>query len=158
MLQNYNSLFPDFPGKSRVWIYSSNKPFDSTESNYVQEALDGFIQSWAAHGKGLHASGKLIEDRFIVIVADESTVSASGCSIDSSVRFIKQLQDQLNNNFFDRLQLTITNGDELKSIHISDLKDYPKWYLFDPMIADLETFRTSFLKPVSESALYEQLK
>lgn len=158
MLQNFNPLFPDLPGNSRVWIYSSNRPFDGTESNFIQESINEFIDSWAAHGKGLRAEGKLIEDRFIVIAADESMVSASGCSIDSSVRFIKGLQDQLNNNFFDRLKLTITNGQELRQIHISNLTDFPDWYLYDPMIADLETFRNAFLKPVSESALFQQMK
>lgn len=158
MLQNFNSSFPGLPGSSRVWIYSSDRTFDGTESNFIQESLNDFIDSWAAHGKGLRAEGKLIEDRFIVIVADESMVSVSGCSIDSSVRFIKNLQDQLNNNFFDRLKLTVTDGQVLKQIHISNLTDFSDWYLYDPMIADLETFRNSFLKPVSESALYQQMK
>ena len=158
MLQNFNLSFPDLPGSSRVWIYSSDRSFDGTESIFIQESINEFIESWAAHGKGLRAEGKLIEDRFIVIAADESMVAASGCSIDSSVRFIKELQDQLNNNFFDRLKLTITNGKELKQIHISNLTDFPDWFLYDPMIADLDSFRHSFLKPVSESALYQQMK
>jgi signal transduction histidine kinase len=37
-----------------------------------------------------------------VLIADENEVSVSGCSIDSSVKFIQHLQSEYQLNFFDR--------------------------------------------------------
>lgn len=157
MQQIFKNIFPDLPGYSRIWIYSSDREITGTERIYVKEKLQEFVKGWAAHGKGLLATADVLFDRFILLAVDEQKVRASGCSIDSSVRFIKELGGELNVDFFNRLKLYVVKDEEIKRIHIADLKLHENDLLFDPMIADLNDFRENWLIPVKESLLYKQM-
>jgi hypothetical protein len=156
MLQNYKEIFQDFSLSSRVWVYASNRALNSTESTYVQDEINEFVKQWATHGKELVAKGAVLFDRFIILTVDEQKVGASGCSIDSSVHFVKALGKELNVNFFDRLNLYIINDQEIKQIHISEMVNFADWNLFDPMIANLEQLINSWIVPVNESVLFPQ--
>lgn len=156
MLQNYKEIFQDFNSSSRVWVYASNRALDSTESTFVQDEINEFVKQWATHGKELVAKGAVLFDRFIILAVDEQKVGASGCSIDSSVHFVKALGKELDVNFFDRLNLYITKDQEIKRIHISDMANFADWKLFDPMIANIEQLLNSWIVPVKESVLFPQ--
>jgi hypothetical protein len=156
MPQNYKEIFQDFSLSSRVWVYASNRALNSTESTFVQDEINEFVKQWATHGKELVAKGAVLFDRFIILAVDEQKVGASGCSIDSSVHFVKALGKELNVNFFDRLNLYIINDQEIKQIHISEMVNFADWNLFDPMIANLEQLINSWIVPVNESVLFPQ--
>lgn len=156
MLQNYKEIFQDFSLSSRVWVYASNRALDSTESTFVQGEINEFVKQWATHGKELIAKGAVLFDRFIILAVDEQKVGASGCSIDSSVHFVKALGKELEVNFFDRLNLFIIKDQEIKQIHISEMANFAEWNLFDPMIANLEQLVNSWIVPVNESVLFPQ--
>ena len=156
MLQNYKEIFQDFSLSSRVWVYASNRALNSTESTFVQDEINGFVKQWATHGKELVAKGAVLFDRFIILAVDEQKVGASGCSIDSSVHFVKALGKELEVNFFDRLNLYIIKDQEIKQIHISEMANFAEWNLFDPMIANLEQLVNSWIVPINESVLFPQ--
>ena len=156
MLQNYKEIFQDFSLSSRVWVYASNRALNSTESTFVQDEINEFLKQWATHGKELIAKGAVLFDRFIILAVDEQKVGASGCSIDSSVHFVKALGKELEVNFFDRLNLYIIKDQEIKQIHISEMVNFADWNLFDPMIANLEQLVNYWVVPVKESVLYPQ--
>ena len=96
-------MFESFPENSQVWIYSSTRFFTNEEEVFITTNLDQFISQWATHGTDLFANATILHHSFIVIVADENKVKSSGCSIDSSVRFIKDLGKELNIDFFNRM-------------------------------------------------------
>ena len=156
MLQNYKEIFQDFSLSSRVWVYASNRALNSTESTFVQDEINEFVKQWATHGKELIAKGAVLFDRFIILAVDEQKVGASGCSIDSSVHFVKALGKELEVNFFDRLNLYIIKDQEIKQIHISEMANFAEWNLFDPMIANLEQLVNSWVVPANESVLFPQ--
>ena len=156
MLQNYKEIFQDFSLSSRVWVYASNRALNSTESTFVQDEINEFVKQWATHGKELVAKGAVLFDRFIILAVDEQKVGASGCSIDSSVHFVKALGKELEVNFFDRLNLYIIKDQEIKQIHISEMANFAEWNLFDPMIANLEQLVNSWIVPINESVLFPQ--
>jgi hypothetical protein len=144
-------LFPEFPVSSRVWIYSADRELNGTEENYALEQLKLFLNQWAAHGTELFADGTILHHSFIVIVADEEKVKASGCSIDSSVRFIKELGKELNVDFFNRLSVMVEKDGEMKRIHFSELDKYTDWNVFNTTVTDLKGLRTNFQMPVIET-------
>ena len=102
------------------------------------------------------AKGAVLFDRFIIFAVDEQKVGASGCSIDSSVHFVKALGKELEVNFFDRLNLYIIKDQEIKQIHISEMANFAEWNLFDPMTANLEQLVNSWIVPINESVLFPQ--
>ena len=114
--------FESLPDSSRIWIYQSDKPFDHHATRILSEGLLAFTQTWAAHGSPMKASFQLLHNHFIVIAADEQSASASGCSIDSSVRVIKALGEDLGLDFFDRQRIAFLRKDDVVLVPVKVLK------------------------------------
>lgn len=142
--------FEGFPDQSRVWIYTSDKSLDEVEAA-INDDLTSFIKEWAAHGNQLFGSGKILHHRFVVLCVDESKIPASGCSIDTSVHFIKSLQQKYDLNLFDRMHMVIEKDGDQKLVHMSDLSEYADWQVYNPMVTTLGGMRTQWLIPVTAS-------
>ena len=147
--------FTQLSNDSRVWVYQSNRSFSENEKTLLNESFKDFVSSWAAHGSKLVADATVIGDYFVALAVDEKTAMASGCSIDSSVKFIKSVGQQLNIDFFNRLKLVVKKDSESKMISFSDLNQYTDWDVYNTLINTVEQLNTSFLIPVEESELYK---
>lgn len=143
--------------ESRVWVYQSERFFQENELAFLHHSLTAFMSEWAAHGAALSANYEIIENLFIVLVVDESKVAASGCSIDSSTRFIKSLEKELNLSLTNRLNVACVLDGELKTYPIEKLKQAiasnevegaDKY--FDNTITKLHDLRINWIKPLSE--------
>lgn len=94
--------FSELPDFARIWIYQAVRPLLPEEETSANKTLTDFCSQWQAHGQPLKASFRIIHRQFIVLAIDEDYEGASGCSIDGSVRMLKLLQSQIDNDFFDR--------------------------------------------------------
>jgi hypothetical protein len=144
-------FFPELDPKSKVWIYAGNRDLHPTESNYVTDALNSFIPQWAAHGASLYGNGVVHCNRFIILAVDESKVSASGCSIDTSVHFVKKMGQELDIDFLTRTNIVVEKDGVLSTVHLSELSDYMDADLFNPMVTSLSELNEKWKIPVSES-------
>lgn len=106
----------EFSSHSRVWIYQSDRKLTDAETLQIQVLLDNFTRGWTAHNNQLKAMAEVRYNRFMVLIVDESQAGASGCSIDKSVNFMKQLEQQFSVNLFDRFNLAYRDGEEVKSV------------------------------------------
>lgn len=145
MQPNFNSLFSEFPDYSRVWLYLSDRKLEQNEVAFVTEQVNAFTAQWAAHNKQLMAAGVLLFDQYIVLTVNEEVESASGCSIDSSVRFIKSLGQQLHVDFFNRLKVLVVENGATQLVSYFDATAQQMHYL-DPMITNLGELRSNWLK------------
>jgi hypothetical protein len=115
MQPNFNTLFPALPDDSRVWLYLADRPFSKEEEMWFNGELSLFLQSWTAHNKKLKCDATILFSQYVVLVVDESSEKASGCSIDSSTHFIKKCGADLSIDFFNRLfVLQAENGKWLR--------------------------------------------
>ena len=154
MLQNFSQLIESFSLSSRVWYYLADRTFDGTESDYIQSKIDEFVNvHWKSHGSKLNATGILLHNQIIALSVDDSSLGASGCSIDSSVKFIKELGTELKVEFFNRMYVLISNGEETKRVHISDLSNYKDWSLLNPIVTTVQNVQEKGVISVSESEL-----
>jgi len=144
-------LFPNLPESSKVWIYQSQTPISAESQIEMQKKLDLFISGWAAHGDELFGTSAILEDYFVVLVVDEAKVKASGCSIDTSVHFIRQLGKTFQLDFFSRLNMLIENDNQKRIVHFSDLAEFGDSFIYDPLIKSLGEFRKSWKVKISES-------
>ncbi len=144
MLQNFKNLFPELPDHSRVWLYLANRKLDSTELHYAEEQLQSFLKSWAAHGKNLFCDGRFLFDQYLVLVVDEKQESASGCSIDSSVRFVKSLGNELGVDFFNRMNVLEFDGEKTNTTNYFEAIEKKRTFL-NPLIESLSELRGSWL-------------
>jgi hypothetical protein len=146
MQQIYNNLFESLPETSRVWVYQSQTKLTEEQQTAIQDKLNLFMATWAAHGDQLFGASTILEDYFVVISVDESKTIASGCSIDSSIRFMKDLGKEFDLDFFNRLNVLIEENNEKKIVHFSEINQHKGAKYFNPQIANLGDFRKNWQK------------
>lgn len=118
----FKHLLPaDYSPSSRVWIYQSDRQFSISEALDLEESINNFSEEWMTHGDKVKAYGTLLFGRFIVLIADESAAMVSGCSTDSSVRFIKETGAKFNVDFFNRSQLAFVLKEKIGILPLTQL-------------------------------------
>lgn len=116
----------EFSSHSRVWIYQADRKLSDTEVQQIQIAMDNFTRSWTAHNNQLLAKAEIRYNRFLILFVDESQAGASGCSIDKSVNFMKQVEEHFGINLFDRFNLAYRDGEEVISLPRHQFEDLIK--------------------------------
>lgn len=124
------------PDDSRVWLYLADRPMDKSEEEWFNAELGLFLNSWSAHNKQLQCGGVVLFSQYVVLVVNEGFQKASGCSIDSSIHFIKKAGTTLNIDFFNRLFVLQQEGADLVRIPYN--------------LAKPETFLTPFIQTLGE--------
>ncbi|MET6991030.1 ABC transporter ATPase [Sediminicola arcticus] len=122
MLVEFNSLSET----SRVWIYQASRSFNAEELEEVKAGLEVFIKEWTAHGSELKAGYEIRYNRFIVIALDQTNASASGCSIDASVRFIQALEKKYDIDLLDKMNVSYKQGEFVAYKTLIDFKKMAK--------------------------------
>ena len=114
--------FQSLPDDARVWIYLADRKFNSEETSIISAALLAFNERWSVHGTALRSSFDIRFNQVIVLAADEKATGVSGCSIDDSVRTMKELAGVLNADFFDRTLVAFRKDDGIYTIPMAELK------------------------------------
>lgn len=149
----------EFSENSRVWIYQSNRIMTQTELKKIDEVLSHFNQEWLTHGSQMKSSCFTIAPCFIIIAVDQSIIEASGCSIDSSVRMLKEIEQNFDLDLFDRLSLSFQNLEgEIEIIKMAEFQKGLKegifnedTIVFNNLISNLIELRNNWKVPVKES-------
>ncbi|HYC40185.1 MAG TPA: hypothetical protein VEB63_06825 [Chitinophagaceae bacterium] len=114
-------LDPSFAPASRVWVYQSGRRFSIAEALETEGLLENFLRDWKSHGVAVKGAGYLFFGQFLVLMADERATGVSGCSTDSSVRFVKQLEKLFDISFFDRTTLAFVRDHQIELLPISQI-------------------------------------
>ncbi|HZH54823.1 MAG TPA: ABC transporter ATPase [Sphingobacteriaceae bacterium] len=89
----------------RIWIYQAERALSDAEQTLILERLKEFTGQWRAHGKKLSATAEIRHSLFIILMVDDAVEWPSGCSIDKSVYLLKDLEQELGIDLFDRLRI-----------------------------------------------------
>ena len=133
-LEYKNLLANDFAPDSRVWIYQSSRLFTLIEALAIEDLLNDFASKWLSHGVPVKGTGYLFFGQFIILMADEQATGVSGCSTDSSVRLIKDIEQRFGVNMFDRTTLAFVVKNKVQLLPLSQLQ-----YAFDNRFIDSHT-------------------
>lgn len=134
---------------AKVWSYQADRILTDTEVQWINEQLDPFLKEWAAHGTKLRAYGEVKHNAHLLLAVDESAHHASGCSIDASVRFIKQLEKELQVSFFNRLKMLTLSDGKFAYVNYAELAGLPaETIVFNNTISSMKEFRNSWKLPV----------
>lgn len=113
-----------FPDASRVWVYQADRSFPDEQIQMLNQDIADFCIQWTSHNNALRATGGVLHDRFVVLIVDETQAPASGCSIDKSVAFIKNLELKYGCRLLQRDQIAwLDENQQVRVIPLSDLKD-----------------------------------
>ena len=150
--------FDKLPDTARIWIYQANRSFSDEELQKITNYLDNFLTQWTAHGSDLH-SGYLIKyKRFIVIGLNQNLNNATGCSIDASVHFIQQLEQEFNVDLMDKMNVSYKQGEFVAYKSLKDFKQMAKdravsgnTIVFNNLVATKAEFEDHWEVPAKES-------
>lgn len=156
--------FETLADSARIWIYQAGRKFTETEKSTISDTLTAFTHSWVAHGNPLKTSFAIFYDQFIVLAADENFNEASGCSIDSSVRVIRQLDQQFSLSLFDRTKIGFLKGEHIEMIPLNELPralTEGRWQqnsaLFNNVIESKGQLKNGWIIPANQSWLKRYL-
>ena len=153
--------FNDFSPQSRVWVYQANRDLTENEISQIRSAIQQFAKGWQVHGSPAKAEADLLYNRFVVFVVDDTT-PASGCSIDTSVKFMQQLEQRFKLNFFNRLQICYIKeeNNKISAAPMNRLKEAfregelpSSTLIFNNTVSTLAELQENWLIPASESFL-----
>lgn len=111
--------FDQLPPSSRIWIYQSDRPLTSTDVDILSGALRAFTESWLVHGQPIDASFDIRHNRFVVLAANDL---ASGCSIDHSVRTMKELGQTIKADFLNRNNVAFFQDGQVAVVETARLR------------------------------------
>lgn len=130
----------------------------------MEDDLNEFVRQWKSHGEPVKGYVNLFFGRFLVFMADETEITVGGCSTDSSVRFVKELEKKYNADFFNRLTLSFLVKDKVEMVPLSQV-DYAlqngliteNTLYFNNTVLTRKELETRWIIPVKESWLAKQL-
>jgi hypothetical protein len=157
-------LHVDFHPGSRVWIYQCNRLFSLGEALDIEKMLEQFTEQWKSHGTPVKGEAHLFFGQFIILLADETATGVSGCSTDSSVRLIKDIEQQYKVNMFDRTTLALVVNDKIQLLPLSQLEyavangfvNADTLY-FNNLVQTKEELENNWIIPVKDSWLNKKI-
>ena len=130
---NFRDLVPrDFNDNSHVWIYQSNRVFNVYDAHDIQKLLQNFAKGWKSKGIPLKCYGNLFFGQFIIFMADEATTGMSSSCIDSSLKLIKNIEQDFRVELFDRLMLAFIIKERIQLLPLTKLNSAIETYVITP--------------------------
>ncbi|SHK13738.1 hypothetical protein [Hymenobacter psychrotolerans] len=114
--------FDQLPASARLWIYQASRPLTAAEETRIEPVLSRFAEEWTSHGRTLQASVAVLHHQFLVVGLDEAVADASGCSIDASVRFVRELETMLGLSLLEKSQLAFLVDEQVHLLDRRQLK------------------------------------
>lgn len=157
--------FEELPATSRVWIYQATRTLTEAEVSHAEAFLRTFIEQWQAHGKPVKGDAKVYHNRFIAITADEGFTTPTGCSIDSSVHCIQELEQNLGLGLMDRSQVAFLREGEIFFMPMQQIKDKvasgeitPDTVTFNTLAANKHELESRWTIPAKDSWMSRYFK
>jgi len=162
----YRSLLQnDFNPESRVWVYQSSRLLSLGEALETEALLNNFTAEWKSHGTPVKGAAWLFFGQFIILMADESATGVSGCSTDSSVHLIKNIEQRFRVNMFDRTTLAFVIKETVQLLPMNQLQYAvenkfitPETLYFNNLVQTKKQLEENWIIPLKESWLANRVK
>jgi hypothetical protein len=153
--------------EARCWIFGSSLPL-SAEDPRLRGRLERFFSQWQSHGETVAGRWRVIEETFLIVQRDPEGAEVSGCSIDSMIGQVKELERELGVRLLDSSRIFFRSGEgKVRSATRPEFKALaaagevgPDTEVFDTTLTRLADLTPGvFSKPMRDSwhaRLYEQ--
>ncbi len=163
---DYAEHIPEgFDPSSRVWIYQASRLFTMGEAFEIEPMLENFVAQWNSHGVPVKGYANLFFGQFIILMADETSTGVSGCSTDSSVRLIKQIEEKFKVDMFNRQMLAVYAKEKIQLLPLAQLNYAiengfitPDSLYFNNLVATKEQLLHGWIISMSKSWLSKKIK
>lgn len=159
MTRHEETILEAWPDATRIWVYVAHPVLTPAQEAELRPRLAQFCTEWVSHRRDLRATFELLEGRFVILAVDETKAEASGCSIDSSVRFLQGVERAMGITLFDRMRFSYVAADGAATT--VDHATFGALYaagdiqedtlVYDTLVTTLGALRTGWRKPLRES-------
>jgi len=104
-------MLSTLPLSSKIFIFQADRFLSTSDLEVIASKMKTFLPTWATHGEDLTAEYTVQNNLFLIIGNDESKVATSGCSKDSLTHAVQNIGEQLNIDFFNRLNIAYQSSD-----------------------------------------------
>ena len=144
-----------------VWIYQASRRLNEVEQRELLASGREFCASWATHGKPLDAAVLLLDGLFLIVKVNSVLMAASGCSIDKSLQWIRNMEQTFGISLLDRMQVAwIDEAGKTQHASMNEAKIAASegmlnesCSVFNHSISLGSELKTNWLKPLPESWL-----
>jgi hypothetical protein len=157
--------FDHLPDKSRIWIYQCDRPFSPDEKDLIQQMAENFVTQWTAHGKDLKAGARVFYNQFLILSVNEKINGASGCSIDASVRFIREIENMFHVILTDRSKIAYLKDEKVTLTEFPRIKKEIEnqtitgdTLIFNNLVQTKGALKDQWLIPARDSWMKKYLK
>ncbi|MCB9359799.1 MAG: hypothetical protein H6587_10720 [Flavobacteriales bacterium] len=153
-----NEEYKNYPDNAKVWVYQAATHLDDDDVNFLKVKIDDFIATWISHGNLLKADFDILHNLFVVLFVDEQGDRMCGSAQDASVRLMKELEEQLETEFLNRMNLSYLNNDKAIPVKMGDFAKLieegtitENTLVFNNTITTKKEFDTIFKAPLKNS-------
>lgn len=116
---DFESIAPD----AKAWVYTSNQEFTEEQLDLITKNADAFLSQWDSHGKTIKGNIQVLHNRFIAVFADTEGDTMCGRAQDSSVKFMKELEQILGVKLMDRMLVAINQNGTIEALPFMELRN-----------------------------------
>lgn len=153
--------FDQMPAQARIWVYQSERKFTAAEKAWIEDRLRQFCEQWNTHGAMMPTSFTIKFDQVVILSVDESQLGASGCSIDSSVRALREIEQNLGVNLLDQGKVGfLEDGDNFMVNSVFKVKESVQngilnqdTLVLNPMVREKKDLQGNWLMSAKETWL-----
>ena len=154
----------DFHPQSKVWIFQSSRLFGMSEAFELEELFGQFLKGWTSHSAPVKGYANLFYGQFIVLIADETNTKVGGCSLDTSIHFIKDLEQKFKIDLLNRQNLAFYIKEKVQILPLPQLNHALEngfingdTLYFNNLVATKEELINNWLIPAKESWLGKRM-
>ncbi|HLR37774.1 MAG TPA: hypothetical protein VK084_07005 [Chitinophagaceae bacterium] len=164
-MTDWKKVIPsEFSNYSRVWVYQGNRAFTADEKLKVGKVIAQYVDSWMSHGRPVKGWGTVLFDQFIVLLADDTSDKLCGSAIDSSIRFMKELESKLGIELLNRMNLGFSDGQKLFTVPMQELETaleageiQQETLFFNNTVSSKKELLENWIQPIKESFLANRI-
>ena len=115
-------IFNNISPNSKAWVYISSQKIDDNLLSFLNNRFKEFFSEWKSHGQLIEGKYKVINDYIIVIGAGVSNGDMCGRAVDAQVRFVKELDEQLNLDLLNRSKIAFNINEKLTHFEFKEIQ------------------------------------
>lgn len=157
---NLGTPFTEIAPEAKAWVYTSNQDFSETQLADIEKYAEVFLSQWDSHGNLVKGTFQILNNRFIAVFADTEGDTMCGRAQDSSVKFMKELEQILGVKLMDRMLVAINQNGIIETLPFMELRnkiasgEIPKnTNFYNGLITSKQEFLSDWERPIDGSWL-----
>jgi hypothetical protein len=157
---NLGTSLTEISSEAKAWVYTSNQNFTESQLSNIEKYAEVFLSQWDSHGKIVKGNIQVLHNRFIAVFADTEGDTMCGRAQDSSLKFMKELEEILEVKLLDRMLVAINQKGTIETLPFMELRNKitsgeiaKSTTFYNGLVASKEQFLNDWERPIEGSWL-----